>query len=176
MPTRHIKRTTQVTLTIFDGLYSKRAISLSLEQSTFASTCRASNCTFYYALSDGCQTELLSQNAETAVSFSPLQRPQVPSSYEWPVSAPPPAPAPQTGQLRGNCRKLPNFLVPTERRERSPGRRAEEMRRKASRRADPGTIKCPKSRGESKCTSRPLLPRMRRPHRLSSPPARQIDT
>ena len=108
-PTRHIKRTTQVTLTIFDGLYSKRAISLSLEQSTFASTCRESNCTFYYALYDGCPTELLSQNAETAVSFSPLQRPQVPSSSEWPVSAPPPAPAPQLGSCGETAENCPIF-------------------------------------------------------------------
>lgn len=79
---------------------------------------------------------------------------------------------PQTGQLRGNCRKLPHFLVPPER-ERSPARRAEEMRRKASRRADPGTVKCPKVGARRSAVLGLSCPGCAGP---AASPARQIDT
>ena len=169
MPTRHMKRTTQVTLTIFDDLYSKWAISFFL--GTVNLRLHLQSIKLYFLLCTLRRlSELSSQNVETAVSLSPLQRPQVPSSSEWSVSAPPPAP--QTGQLRGNCRKLPHFLVPPER-ERSSARRAKEMRRKASRRADPGTVKSPKVGARRSATPGLSCPGCAGP---AASPARQIDT
>lgn len=114
--------------------------AFSSQQSTFAFTCTASNCSFYYALSDG------SQNYQAKTSRLQFPSPHFsgPRCHVHQSGQCQPHHQPsQTGQLRGNCRKLPPFLVPPER-ERSPARRAEEMRRKASRRADPGTVKCPK--------------------------------
>ena len=91
MPTRHIKGTTQVTLTIFDDLYSKWEISFFL--GTVNLRLHLQSIKLYFLLCTLRRlSELSSQNGGTAVSLSPLQRPRVPSSSEWSVSAPPPAP------------------------------------------------------------------------------------
>lgn len=89
MPIGSVKKATQVMLKIYDDLYSKWATSVSSEQSIFAFTSRTPN--FYYPFSDSCQTKVLSQNVDTAVSSPLFKVPRQELTGVARVSSPSPA-------------------------------------------------------------------------------------
>lgn len=157
----------------YDDFNSKGATSFSSEQSIFAFTPRTSNCNFttHSPTANGCQTKVLSQDVRSAASF-----PQFSGSrcQELPgvakVSST--SPAHQLSNSQENCRNLPNIPVPPESKGRSPPWKTKANYRPGQT-TDPEALSVSKSKGESNCNPRPLLPRRAGTRCLSRPrPAR----